>query len=40
MPPTTNGSERLVSYSGLPPKYTSRDPSPPMKLMIPLAWLR
>ena len=39
-PPTTKGSELRRSYSGLPPKYTSSAPRPPMKLMIPLAWLR
>ncbi len=30
----------FASYRGLPPKYTSREPRPPMKLMMPFAWLR
>ncbi len=37
---TEKGREALLSYRSLPPKYTRSDPRPPMKLMMPLAWLR
>jgi len=37
--PAKNGYAGFILYSQLPAKNASSEPTPPMKLMMPLAWL-